>query len=967
MADYRDLDDLLSELEAEGESTPKKAWSFSEIDALLGEEDVMDEIDKAAKEPDLEPDPEPLPEPEHEEEPEEEPEEPEEDEFEEDEFEEEPEPEPVPEKKKIVKVVGVVGNVSPKLPKGEEKTVVFDAETVKTKSVDRTVAERVDDELDNIKSKRPDQTQVIMALADDEDMEMTEVPTKEKALEPETEEQRLERRALAQKTIGIQPIYNENIKHQIVTEKIEKSPTGAMETDRYRERFLNVPKQHLERTADYAALHQGEKPQIERAGRIVKRSKFRNTADLEPVPTIVSASEERSNFDKTIVATSGTKVIEHKDNDSVTGQIKLTGFGEEEVIDQIDEENAEEALREVRGQKVAEFQLDADFDEVEEYYEEPEASGDPGAASVLTANFINDEYRTEGDKDRIAAALAKAVRFTGISAIAQAVLTLVALIISGIVIRSGGNLSIVGGGALGCGLINIVILAVACAFGLPVLIRGLNGIANQKPNASTGTLIAVVACLIEDLGLILFSSEGYADVAIYTGAACGALAIANVARLITLLRAKNNFAFVTNGTQLYSTEQISGEDDAFEIGRGLLIGDPAICYNARMERPSYFIENSFEDDPADDYADKLIYITVILAVLFAFIFGIIHRSVLFALGTFAAFCSVGIPAFLLLASNIGLFWKNRQFNSSGAAIVGHRAVEDSTDANAYVLDATDIFKSGSSSIIGIKTFHGMRIDDAILYAAALVIESDGPLSYIFDSVILGKKDLLPPVESLAYEERLGLSAWVHTNRVLFGTRELLINHNVEAPDRQFENQYVHDGRNVAYLAIAGKIAAMFVIKYQPDAHVGKYLRYLDRAGVSILIRSCDCNITEEMICRHFKLPASAVKILSPVSGDIFQQYRNEDIETAPAGLIHNGTLESSITAFYEARELSDGTYVNKTVATIYTGMALHFGFLLCLIGGPESMGINCGQIIAFQALWTVIASAIPIIKRRIDR
>ena len=67
MADYRDLDDLLSELEAEGESTPKKAWSFSEIDALLGEEDVMDEIDKAAKEPDLEPDPEPLPEPEPEE------------------------------------------------------------------------------------------------------------------------------------------------------------------------------------------------------------------------------------------------------------------------------------------------------------------------------------------------------------------------------------------------------------------------------------------------------------------------------------------------------------------------------------------------------------------------------------------------------------------------------------------------------------------------------------------------------------------------------------------------------------------------------------------------------------------------------------------------------------------------------------------------------------------------------------
>ena len=952
MADYKELDELLSDLEAESINTPKKDWSLSEIDALLGDDvsfetdDVKsvvdmpvpsDEEEQEEEEQELEPEPEPEPDPEPESEP-------------------EPEPEPEPEKRMKIKVVGTVGDV--------EKTLVFDAETVKAKSVDRSVAERVDDELDNVKSRRPDQTQVIMALADDEDMEIRDVPSKEREIEPETEQQKLERRALAQKTIGIQPIFNENIKHQIVTEKIEKSAVSAMETNKYRERFLNVPKQKLERTADYEALHQGENPVIERAGRIVKRSKFKNTADLEAIPTIVSASEERSNFEKTIVAKGEAKVIE-RDDDGMNGQIKITGFGEEEVIDQIDEENAEEALREVRGQKVAEFKLDSDFDvDDEEYEEEPQYESNPAS---FTSNFINDEYKVPGDKGRIAKALESATKRTGICAIVQAVLTVIALVFARLVANSAGNLDVVGGGSFGFALINIVILLVAAGCSWRALLSGITAISRQKPNASTGTLIAVIACLLENIMIMLFSSNGYTSVAVYTGAACLALTISSVARFITLLRVKNNFAFITNGTQLFSTEQISGEDDAFEIGRGLMIGDPSICYNARMERPSYFIENSFEDDPADDYADKLIYITVGLGFVFAFVFGIIHRSFLFGVGTFAGFCCMGIPAFLLLASNMGLFWKNRQFNVNGAAIVGHRAVEDSTDANAYVLDATDIFKSGSSSIIGIKTFHGMRIDDAILYAASLVIESGGPLSYIFDSVILGKKDLLPPVESLAYEERLGLSAWIHGRRVLFGTRDLLINHSVETPERQFEAQYVHDGRKVVYLAIAGKIAAMFVIKYQPDKNIGKYLRYLDRAGVSILIRSCDCNITEEMICRHFKLPSSAVKILSPVSGDIFQKYRNEDVETAPAGLIHNGTLEASISAFYEARELSDGTYVNKTVATVYTGMALLFGLILILIGGSEGMGVPCGHIVFFQVLWTLIASAIPIIKRRIDR
>ncbi|MBQ0135181.1 MAG: hypothetical protein KBS43_00390 [Oscillospiraceae bacterium] len=995
MANYDELQEILAEIESESKGAPSKSWSLDDIDALLAGDDIKKEPVKEPEkieeefEEELEDEETFEDEEEIEEEPEEveetpkkkrkfsikainilpkfeEPEDDLEDEFEED-FEDDYEDEEEPE---IVEAPE-----QPKLSKQEEKTVVFDAETIKTKinPVSEDVADRVDDELDKIEFRpstkkvdapRQDQTQVLMSLADDEDIVETEVPTKETEIVPETEEQIRERRALAQKTIGIYPIRNDSIEHQIVTEKVEKS-AGGMETDRYRERFLNVPKQHLERTADYEAIHQGEdQSPIERDGRIVRRSKFKNTADLEPVPMIVSADAELSNFDKTIVAGSAAKIIEREEAD-LDGQIKLMGFGEEDAPIQIDEENADEELREQRVQKVAEFKIDADFDE-NDYYDEPSYE-QPGKVATLMTNFINDEYEKPGDEQRIRKALDSAVKTTGICGIIQIVLMIVSAILTGIISNAGGSLEVVGGGSFGCGFINLLILLIASACGVSTLINGVKGIKNQKPNASTGTLVVVVACALEDIAVMLFASEGYTTISLYTAAGCTALALASVARFITLLRAKNNFDFATSGIGLYSTEKISGEDDAFEIGRGLLIGDPEIYYNAKMERPSYFIENSFEDDPADDYADKLIYITVGIGALMGILLGIIHRDFVFAVGTFAAFCSIGIPGFLLIASNMGLFWKNRHFNSNGAAIVGHRAVEDSTDANAYVLDATDIFKKGSSSIIGIKTFHGMRIDDAILYAASMVIESGGPLSDIFDNVILGKKDLLPPVESLAYEERLGLSAWIHGRRVLLGTRDLLINHNVEAPDKNFEAQYIHDGRKVIYLGIAGKIAAMFVIKYQPDKHIGRYLRYLDRAGVSILIRSCDCNITEEMICSHFNLPLSAVKILSPVSGDIFQAYREEDIETAPAGIMHNGTLEASVSAFYEARELNDSIYVNKILATFYTGLALLFALVLSLIGGADSMGVAAGQIVAFQLFWGAIASVLPIIKRRIDR
>lgn len=811
------------------------------------------------------------------------------------------------------------------------------------------------------------QTQVLVELAEptfEEDLPENE----EKPQENETS--KFEKKALAQKTVGIYPVRNENIDHQIVTEKIERSHVGGMATDRYRERFLNVPKQKLERTADYERLHRGEeKDPIERDGRIIKKSKFTNTADLEPIPTIVSADAELSSVDKTIVA-NGKNPIVHDEDDGVVGQIKLVGFGEEEEIPQIDEDNAEEVLKEKRDRKVAAFKLDADFAELPDECPEDEDSEEnekTSAAGALITDFIDDEYEKPEDKSRIIKELASAKKVSGITAIIQAVLTVVALIITGIVSKSGGNLELIGGSAIVCGVINVVILLIAAFCGVSTLARGVKGLFSMKPNAATGTFIVTVACLIEDLVVTFFTSDAYTTVSLYTAAGCLALTLSTVARYLAVARTYGNFEFVTNGTKLYSSEKISGEDDAFEIGRGLLIGDPEICYNAQMDRPSYFIENSFEDDPADDYAKRLIYPVTGAALIMAIVFGIIRHDAVFAVGVFAAVCSIGIPAFSAIASNIALFAINKGFNKSGAAIVGHRAVADSVDVNAYVLDSTDIFRKGSCNIIGIKTFQNMRIDDAILYAAALVIESGGPLADIFDGVILGKKDLLPPVESLAYEERLGLSAWIHGRRILLGTRELLINHNVDAPERDFEAQYTHDGRKVIYLAIAGKISAMFVIKYQADKHMRRYLQNVDKAGVSLLVRSCDCNITEEMICRFFGLPLSAVKILSPVSGDIFEKYREEEIETAPAGIIHNGTIEASLKSIYEARELQANVPVNNLVATIYSGIALVLFIILGVLAGKEGFGITGGQIVLFQILWSVIATAIPLLKRRFDK
>ncbi len=836
----------------------------------------------------------------------------------------------------------------------EQQTKIFDTVTPEgSQIIDSKQQVHLQGELSKGLDENPESPKMIMELAD----EGKEVSAYDK-------------RALADKTVGIHPIHNENIQHQIRVDTIEHSG-GGMPTDKNRERFLNKPKQRLETTAEYEALHAGEEPEpVERGGFIVKKSKFANTADLEPIPTIIAADAELNTFDKAIVAKDGNPVVEHTDTE-IDGQIKLLGFDDEpEVIEQIEEETAEDNLRESRVQKIKEFHLDTGLledpkEETQEADAEPEVlAKEPKrplriSKDAITTDYLDDEYKKSSDKDRIENGLYNAKRASFISAIAQGAIALAAVIMS---ILTGGSLVDAGGGSTIFVLINIVLLIVAVIFGVRTIAKGLRGFVGKHINAAGATTIVVVVALIEEIILAFVTQSHAVTVGMYTGAAALALAAASLTRYLSLTRALDNFDFITSGVELYASDAIEDEEDSFEIGRGLLIEDPTVNYSAKVQKPKAFVENSFADDPADYEVEKPTLIVAGVALILAIIFGIVHHSFTIALGLFTAILALGIPCFVTLASNIGLFTVDRTFSRKGSAILGHRAVEESADMNAYAIDSCDIFPKEAISIIGIKTFHNMRIDDAILYSAAMAIAGENPLGGVFESTILGKRDLLPPVESVAYEERLGLSAWIHGRRTLLGNRDLLINHNVEITDEEFEQQYTHNGRKVVYLAVAGKIAAMFVVQYRADKRMRLALQNADRAGITLLVRNSDCNITEDMISRYYKIPAASIKILSPVSGELFQKYRNSEKLVATSGLINNGTVEASLRTVYEARRLYDAIFTNSIVAMAYSAIAIVIGIILAAVIEPSY--ISDFRVVLFQVLFGAVAVGLPWLQSR---
>lgn len=804
--------------------------------------------------------------------------------------------------------------------------------------------------------------------------------------------------ALADKTVAL-PTHNDRIDHQFheKVEAVSEEPASEEQPEddeiaqayssfktavlKDVDEYLNTPESPEEKEPEEPVsqetkvvdpskeetLDLAEAAAQEQKQKKEKKSKFIHTYELEKAPKIVPADAHFNSLDKTILARDKDQPVVHEDPEQIDGQIKFEGFDDVEPVPaQVDDKHVEAALRAKRTQQVKDFKIVKDVPEDEDgaaVEAEPASSVDEMPSfghGTDVKDFINDEYRGPDDRRRVNRNLSQSTRSALISTIAQAVLTVAALVLGIFVALAHGNLEAIGGSSVTCGVIGLLLLLASAGFGWQIMRKGFTGIFKGKINAASGFAVVYTICLIEDIVLMFVETSSQAA-SLYTAAACFGMTMSCWSRYLSLKRVMDNFKFMNSGTTLHSTRVITSKEDARSIGRGLLVDEPNIAYHAPSDIPSGFIEDSLADDPADAYSSRPFFIVIAVAAVVGLIAGIINHSAATGVNVLTCILALGIPAFSILAYNFGLFYVDKFFSRKNAVILGHRAVEKSAYIDSFAIDSSELFGKGSCSILGIKTFHEMKIDDAILYAAALVIRSGGPLAEVFEKTILGKKNLLPEIDDLQYEERLGLSAWSHERRILFGNREFLINHNVQVPNPEYEAEYTRNGHKVCYLAISGKIAAMFVIRYRASRKVRKCLRQMDRAGIVMLVSNTDCNVTEEMISKKFRISPEAVKVISPVSGEILKKYESgdEDTESEDVGILHTGSPEASMKSLYEARRLYDGVSINNVFTLTYAAIAVILGIIFVftsaagMLSDPFVLLIQViGTLIAVGIAWT---------------
>lgn len=719
---------------------------------------------------------------------------------------------------------------------------------------------------------------------------------------------------------------------------------------------------------------------FERPGIITGQKMFEKTGDLRAIPAILSADDmlkndvkaEEKTFIRTgsipIVAQEKDRALQHDD-----GQMILPGFNvPEEPEVHVEESKVEDELRKNRSKKVDSFKLEGVEEEApsidEETYEEisEQIKEKPKRFSVTKTrtrlNRQDTEYRKVSDRAKVSDFIARKKLTSFIGMVVTAVCSLVLLITTGIpavaaaVNRGSADFSITAVLSLAFLLVGFCAAAPHCISGITCFTKG-----SGKPNTQTPVIFAAIAALIQAILLLVFDKAG--EIPSFAAAAALVLCACCTGKWIAFKRIQQNFAFLT-ATQkdgLHTVRTVDNLSDANKIGRNVVMGEADIRYSGKTNFVTNFLAYSMASDATDDLCAKLVPIISGASAIIAIIAGIATKNAVCGLSLFAGAMCIGSPACAIISANLPLYTANKKSVEDGGIITSYAGAFEYESTNALALDAADIFPATSCNIHGMKTFYGVRLDDAILTAASMLISAGGPISSLFNEVVMGRKELLMNVEELVYEDRLGLSGWVRGRRVFVGNRKLLENHNIEIPMSVDEAKYRHDGRRVIYLADAGKIAAIFVVSYGTDERIAEHLRKIENSGINLLIRTTDSNITEEYVANCFGLPLNSVKIVSSNAGDVLKSYADSVQPKADATLVHNGSAKGFLHCVSAAGSLCSAAGVITTQQTFCSAAGLLLLAIIVLFSG--AFNVNALQICVCQLLWAGLGIIVPKINK----
>ena len=493
---------------------------------------------------------------------------------------------------------------------------------------------------------------------------------------------------------------------------------------------------------------------------------------------------------------------------------------------------------------------------------------------------------------------------------------------------------------------------------------GLTPLARLKGNSDTALAIAAIGMAVQAIASLfrLSGMTGF-DINFYSIIVTFGFLCNCIGKLMMVLRVKDNFKFLTIEPPTRAVKIYTNEEIAKKMLSGAPGDRPIIAYHHKTDFLSNFLKISYAPDPSEDLAGKIAPVTIIVSLAISVLYGIMFSSFTGAVDTMAVMTAVSIPICTLLAVNLPMRLLCKKLNKQGAMVSGYPSVKQFCDTNAVMIDANELYPEGSVKLDGIKTFANHRTDESVLAAAAVLREVKSPMANVFNSAKLSEERgvVLPEVESVLYEDGMGLVGRVNGERILVGNRTLMHKYNIQTPSEDYEEKYHIEGRQVTYLAQAGELISMFVTTYTPEPELISALRNGERNGLTFLIRTTDCNISAEQIAEDFGLFNRSVRVLPTGLGNVCKEVQSRSEDKSRAYLGTRGKVASMVRGVAGCVHIKS----NISLAIVIQLIAMILGLLLvsalCLYATNAVLGTL--SIMIYSLFWALAAMISPLIWR----
>lgn len=570
-----------------------------------------------------------------------------------------------------------------------------------------------------------------------------------------------------------------------------------------------------------------------------------------------------------------------------------------------------------------------------------------------------EDYRSQQDARSIILEVNANIKKTFINSIFTGALFVVSLILT--IIGRASTHSFASAATLS--IFNFLLMGVAGWVCRVTIANGLSSLKKLKGNSDTGAAIAAVATTAQATISMFAPSRFFgADLSLYTTIAILVLLLNCLGKFFMVTRVKENFKFVTSKTSAaYAAKIYTNEDIARQLTSGTAMGKPIVAYQHETDFLSDFLRLSYSPDPSEDMSSKVAPVTLILSLFVGILYGIIFKDFIGAFSAFALTSCVSAPLCNLLAVNLPMNKLCKDTLSKNAMISGYPAVRQFCDTRAVICQAKDLYPIDSITLNGVKAFSNHKLEEGMLAAAAILKEAQSPMACVFDHVVATHKNKLPKVESVLYEDNLGLVGWVEGERILVGNKALLDKYAITLPSEDFEEKHKKDGKLVTYLARSGELLAMFVTTYDTTLRIAELLKRAEENGISLLVHTTDCNVTSEKIAADFGIFYRSVKVLPTGLGNVCQEITSAKEDSSRAYLATRGSFLSLLRALCGCVKLRNNTSLAVVIQLVGIVLGVLLTSALALFAG---IGILKNlEMLLFVCLWAVAAVVIPFIHK----